>query len=59
VEKLDSKGKAGSASDGRRFVKVAPPTLYDGVGDALRKAFRIDGQTRSVAPFADLLSRLN
>jgi hypothetical protein len=42
----------------RRFVKVAPPTVHAGVGDALRHAYRMDGETRSLKPFADLLARL-
>ena len=43
----------------RRFVKVAPPTVHAGVGDALRQAFRMDGDLRSLAPFEDLLARLD
>ena len=42
----------------RRFVKVAPPTVHAGIGDALRHAFCMDAQTRSLKPFDDLLSRL-
>jgi hypothetical protein len=43
----------------RRFVKVVPPTVHAGVGDALRQAFRMDGELRSLAPFEDLLARLD
>ena len=43
----------------RRYVKVAPPTVHAGVGDALRQAFRMDGEIRSLKPFEDLLARLN
>lgn len=43
----------------RRYVKVAPPTLHAGVGDALRQAFRMDGQIRSLKPFEDLLRQLD
>ena len=43
----------------RRYVKVAPPTVHAGVGDALRKAFRMDGEIRSLQPFEDLLRRLD
>ena len=43
----------------RRFVKVAPPTVHAGVGDALRQAFRLDGELRSLEPFEDLLARLD
>lgn len=42
----------------RRYVKVAPPTIHAGVGEALRQAFRMDGQIRSLQPFEDLLRRL-
>ncbi len=42
----------------RRFVKVAPPTVHAGIGDALRSAFRIDIEMRSTAKFQDLLERL-
>lgn len=42
----------------RRFVKVAPPTVHAGVGDALRLAYRMNGETRSLKPFEDLLARL-
>ncbi len=43
----------------RRYVKVAPPSVHAGVGDALRQAFRMDGEARSLKPFEDLLARLN
>ena len=43
----------------RRYVKVAPPTVHAGVGDALRQAFRLDGQIRSLKPFEDLLRQLD
>lgn len=43
----------------RRFVKVAPPTVHAGVGNALRQAFRLDGEMRSLESFEDLLSRLD
>ena len=43
----------------RRYVKVAPPTAHAGVGDALRQAFRMDGQIRSLKPFEDLLRQLD
>jgi hypothetical protein len=48
---------AGNAT--RRFVKVAPPTVHAGLGDALRQAFRLDGEMRSLEPFQDLLARLD
>ena len=43
----------------QRYVKVAPPTIHAGVGDALRQAFRMDGQIRSLKPFEDLLRQLD
>jgi hypothetical protein len=43
----------------RRFVKVAPPTVYAGVGNALRQAFAMDGEQRSLRTFDDLLAKLD
>lgn len=43
----------------RRFVKVAPPTVHAGVGNALRQAFAMDGELRSLKVFEELLSRLD
>jgi hypothetical protein len=43
----------------KRFVKVAPPTVHAGVGNALRQAFALDGERRSLAAFEDLLTKLN
>jgi hypothetical protein len=43
----------------RRYVKVAPPTIHAGVGNALRQAFRLDGEMRSLVMFEDLLARLD
>jgi hypothetical protein len=43
----------------RRFVKVAPPTVHAGVGNALRQAFAMDGEVRSLALFEALLLRLD
>jgi hypothetical protein len=51
--------KAQAEYPSRRYVKVAPPTVHAGVGDALRKAFRMDGELRSLTPFEDLLARLD
>jgi hypothetical protein len=42
-----------------RFVKVAPPTVHAGVGNALRQAFALDGEVRSLKAFEDLLARLD
>ena len=43
----------------RRFVKVAPPTVHAGVGNALREAFAMDGEARSLKMFEELLARLD
>ena len=43
----------------KRFVKVAPPTVHAGVGNALRQAFQLDGEMRSLNAFDDLLARLD
>ena len=42
----------------RRFVKVAPPTVHIGVGNALRRAYGLEGEARSLKTFDDLLNRL-
>jgi len=51
--------KAMASTSIRRFVKVTPPTVHAGVGDALRRAFQMDGELRSLKPFEDLLARLD
>ena len=43
----------------KRYVKVAPPTVHAGVGAALREAFQMDGEMRSLKSFEDLLARLD
>ena len=43
----------------RRFVKVAPPTVHAGVGNALREAFAMDGELRSLRMFEELLAKLD
>jgi hypothetical protein len=43
----------------RRFVKVSPPTVHAGVGDALRQAFALDGEMRSLVSFEALLAKLD
>ena len=40
-------------------MKVAPPTVHAGVGNALRQAFAMDGEFRSLAIFEELLVRLD
>lgn len=46
-------------TNGRRFVKVAPPTVHAGVGNALRQAFQLSSELRSTKNFDDLISRLD
>jgi hypothetical protein len=58
VDTLNSKRDAMTNAPPRRFVKVAPPTVHAGVGSALRHAFQMDGEVRSLKPFEDLLARL-
>ena len=43
----------------RNFVKVAPPTVHAGVGNALREAFQLDGDKRSLRGFEELLGRMD
>jgi hypothetical protein len=59
VKELDSQMKPQGETLSRRYVKVAPPTVHAGVGDALRQAFRMDGQIRSLKPFEELLGQLD
>ncbi len=53
---MQPKAKPGEA---RRFIKVAPPTVHAGIGNALRQAFDMNGEARSFAKFQDLLDRLD
>lgn len=59
MEKLNLTIEAMARWPARRFVKVAPPTAHAGIGDALRGAYRMDGELRSLKPFEDLLARLD
>jgi len=59
VKEWNPRMKAQANSSTRQFVKVAPPTVHAGVGDALRHAYRMDGEGRSLKAFEDLLARLN
>ena len=43
----------------RRFVKVAAPTVHAGIGNALREAFAMDGEPRSLGRFEELLAKLD
>ena len=59
VEKLNAIQEEMASSAQKRFVKVAPPTVHAGVGNALRQAFHLDGEMRSLKGFEDLLRRLD
>jgi hypothetical protein len=59
VNTINPKREAMVHASVRRFVKVAPPTVHAGVGNALRQAFAMDGEVRSLAMFEELLARLD
>jgi hypothetical protein len=59
VDKINPSEEAMVNASKRRFVKVAPPTVHTGVGNALRHAFAMDGEIRSLKGFEDLLARLD
>jgi hypothetical protein len=59
VQEWNERMKALASTSTRRFVKVAPPTVHAGLGDALRQAYRMDGEIRSLRAFEDLLDRLD
>ncbi|MGZ8345758.1 MAG: hypothetical protein ACXWUP_01465 [Allosphingosinicella sp.] len=58
MEKPNSRREEMTHCSGRRFVKVAPPTVHAGIGDALRHAYHLNGEMRSLKKFEDLLDRL-
>jgi hypothetical protein len=59
VDTLNSKKGAMANASSKRFVKVAPPTVHAGVGNALRQAYAMDGELRSLKMFEALLARLD
>jgi hypothetical protein len=59
VEKMDADREQLAPVAHRRFVKVAPPTVHAGVGNALREAFPLNGEVRCMTRFEDLLSRID
>lgn len=59
VDTLNSQKGAMANAGSKRFVKVAPPTVQAGVGNALREAYAMDGELRSLKMFEDLLARLD
>jgi hypothetical protein len=59
VNNINPRREAMIEESSRRFVKVSPPTVHAGVGNALRQAFALDGEMRSLASFEALLARLD
>jgi hypothetical protein len=59
VNTMNLRKEAMAHASSRRFVKVAPPTVHAGVGNALRQAFAMDGEIRSLTKFEELLARLD
>ena len=59
MESIVLSKKVMAANPPRRFVKVARPTVHAGIGDALRQAFHLNGEARSLGKFEDLLARLD
>ena len=59
VNTINPRSEAMVQASSRRFVKVAPPTVHAGVGNALREAYAMDGEARSLKMFEDLLARLD
>lgn len=43
----------------RHYVKVPAPAQHAGVGAALRQAFHMNGESRGLESFEDLLKRLD
>jgi hypothetical protein len=58
VETLNARQEAAVNAGSKGFVKVAPPTVHAGLGNALRQAFVMERDCRSLKPFEDLLARL-
>ena len=59
VNTMNPRREAMTSASARRFVKVAPPTVHAGVGNALREAFAMDGEMRCLAKFEELLAKLD
>lgn len=51
--------EAGLDASKKRFVRVAPPTVHAGVGNALREAFAVECELRSLSEFEKLLAKLD
>ena len=58
MEQVNLRSESKLHMSARRFVRVAPPSLHAGIGDALRHAYHMDGEFRSLKKFEDLLARL-
>ena len=58
MENLNSSKEAIADYASRRFVKVTPPNVHAGIGDALRHAYTMNRELRSLKPFEDLLAQL-
>ncbi|MDQ8758199.1 hypothetical protein RCO27_18380 [Sphingosinicella sp. LHD-64] len=59
MEKMGSNDVALIKASARHFVKVPAPNVHAGVGDALRRAFHMNGEGVSLKKFQDLLDRLD
>jgi hypothetical protein len=59
VNTINPRTEALVHASSRRYVKVAPPTVHAGVGNALRQAFAMNGEVRSLTQFEALLARLD
>ncbi|WP_158702955.1 hypothetical protein [Allosphingosinicella vermicomposti] len=59
MDRINPRNEAMVNASSRRFVKVAPPTVHAGIGNALREAFAMDGELRSLQGFQDLLAKLD
>lgn len=59
VDKMDFQKEAVVEASKKRFVRVPPPTVHAGVGNALREAFAMDGELRSLDQFEILLAKLD
>jgi hypothetical protein len=59
VNTINPRNEALAAPAARRYVKVAPPSVHAGVGNALREAFAMDGEVRSLKSFEEILAKLD
>lgn len=59
MEQVNARSNGSASAPQKRFVKVAPPTVHAGIGNALRSAYQLDGATRSLKEFEDLLAKLD